>query len=67
MNAEHELFGLDRTVAALNGAVDEPPEGILRAVDEAVADFVQEEEQFDDLTMLCIEYRGAQGAQGEGR
>jgi sigma-B regulation protein RsbU (phosphoserine phosphatase) len=64
MNTEHELFGLERTVDALNTAVDEPPEGILHAVDRAVADFVGEAEQFDDLTMLCVEYRGRQ-AEGE--
>ena len=65
MNAEHELFGLERTVDALNAAADEPPEGILAAVDKAVADFVGEAEQFDDLTMLCVEYRGAE-AEEEG-
>ena len=58
MNTEHELFGMERTLAALNAAMDEPPEGILRAVDGAVAAFVGEAEQFDDLTMLCIEYLG---------
>ncbi len=63
MNAGRELFGLDRTVEALNAAMDEPPEGILHAVDKAVADFVGEAEQFDDLTMLCIEYRGRQDAE----
>ena len=62
MNVEHELFGTDRTVDALNTAMDEPPEGILHAVDQAVADFVGEAEQFDDLTMLCIEYQGRQDA-----
>ena len=60
MNIEHELFGMDRTVDALNAAMDEPPEGILRSVDRAVADFVGEAEQFDDLTMLCVEYLGRQ-------
>ena len=39
-------------------AMDELPEGILQTVDEAVAAYVGEAEQFDDLTMLCIEYRG---------
>ena len=57
-NSDKELFGRDRTVRALNSARNEPPEGILRAVDEAVADFVGDAEQFDDLTMLCIEYIG---------
>ena len=57
-NADEELFGLDRTLQALNSAMDESPEGILQAVDEAVAAFVGDAEQFDDLTMLCIEYSG---------
>ena len=65
MNSEHELFGEERTVAALNTAADEPPEGILHAVDRAVADFAGEAEQFDDLTMLCIEYRGKQAEEKE--
>ena len=57
-NSGKELFGRDRIIQALNTAMDEAPEGILQAVDKAVSDFVGEEEQFDDLTMLCIEYRG---------
>ena len=31
--------------------------------DKAVAEFVGEAEQFDDLTMLCVEYRGRQAAE----
>ena len=57
-NAEKELFGIERTVRALNTAMDQSPEKILQAVDNAVADFVGEAEQFDDLTMLCVEYLG---------
>ena len=53
-----ELFGMERTVAALNSAGDASPERLLAAVDESVRRFVGEAEQFDDLTMLCIEYRG---------
>ena len=66
MNADKELFGLDRTLTALNAAKDEPPEGILRSVDDAVARFVGDAEQFDDLTMLCIEYRGKQNEGADG-
>ena len=36
------------------------PETVLRRVQEAVDGFVQDAEQFDDLTMLCLEYRGPQ-------
>jgi len=57
-NSEEELFGRNRIIQALNSVKDEPPEGLLRAVTEAVTAFVGEAEQFDDLTMLCIEYRG---------
>ena len=57
-NSEEELFGRNRIVQALNSAMDESPEGLLRAVTEAVTAFVGEAEQFDDITMLCIEYRG---------
>ena len=57
-NAENENFGRERILQALNTAMDELPEGILQTVDKAVADYVGEAEQFDDLTMLCIEYRG---------
>ena len=57
-NASQELFGMERTVAALNGAADKNPEQILRRVHEAVGLFAGGEPQFDDQTMLCLEYRG---------
>ena len=57
-SADKELFGMDRAVQALNDAADQSPEGLLRAVNAAVSRFVGDAEQFDDLTMLCIEYRG---------
>lgn len=53
-----ELFGTERMIAALNEAVDLPPEGVLKKVREAVDAFVKDAEQFDDLTMLCLEYKG---------
>ena len=46
------------TVDALNQAADKSPEEILQAVNSAVESFVGDAEQFDDLTMMCIEYRG---------
>ena len=57
-NAENVLFGAERTLAALNLEPDAAPEQILKNVRRAVDDFVQDAEQFDDLTMLCLEYRG---------
>ena len=66
MNAGKELFGLERTLRALNAAKDAPPDGVLRSVDEAVARFAGGAEQFDDLTMMCVEYRGKAEAKGGG-
>ena len=57
-DARGELFGTDRMLAALNTAPDAAPVTILKNVREAVDIFVKEAEQFDDLTMLCVEYRG---------
>ena len=56
-NAEKELFGTDRMLAALNADADAAPEDVLRRVRRAVDEFVQDAEQFDDLTMLCVEFR----------
>ena len=48
-------------ITALNEGAGEDPEQILRHVRSAVDEFVQDAEQFDDLTMLCIEYNGPTG------
>lgn len=57
-DASNNLFGTDLMVEALNRAKDASPEEILACVDSAVNDFVKEAEQFDDLTMMCLEYKG---------
>ncbi len=62
-DANEEMFGLERTLSALNTCVDKGPEEILESVEEAVRDFVGEAEQFDDLTMMCIEYKGNQNGE----
>ena len=53
-----EMFGAERMTAALNTCADRSPEVILRRVRSAVDDFVGDAEQFDDLTMMCLEYKG---------
>jgi len=60
--ASGELFGMDRLVKALNTDPDADPEQVLQNVQAGVDAFVQDAEQFDDLTMLCIRYNGAQKA-----
>ncbi len=56
-DAENKLFGTERMLAALNAAAEEGPELLLKSVRGAVDAFVKDAEQFDDLTMLCLEYR----------
>ena len=53
-----EMFGIERMVAALNTCGEGTSEEILRNMRSTVDAFVGEAEQFDDLTMMCIEYKG---------
>ena len=57
-NAQIEMFGTERMLTVLNQDAALSPEATLRNVRRAVDDFVQDAEQFDDLTMLCLEYKG---------
>ena len=59
---DDEMFGTDRMLDALNTEPDAGPERLLKNVRDAVDDFVDGAEQFDDLTMLCLEYRGSKGS-----
>ena len=58
--ADGNMFDTERMLAALNREPHAAPEQILRNVRVSVDDFVKDAEQFDDLTMLCIEYKGKQ-------
>ena len=58
-DGDENLFGMDRMVQALNISSDAAPEEILKNVRKSVDEFVKEAEQFDDLTMLCFEYRSS--------
>ncbi len=57
-NAENQLFGTDRMVEALNENPQASPQEILKNIRKSVDGFVGSAEQFDDLTMLCMEYTG---------
>ena len=57
-NANNELFGLDRTLLAAGSCGKNPqPVEVLKTVRGKIGDFVEDAEQFDDLTMLCMKYR----------
>jgi sigma-B regulation protein RsbU (phosphoserine phosphatase) len=53
-----ELFGTKRMLEALNLDAEADTVTLLRSVRRAVDGFVGTDEQFDDLTMLCFEYKG---------
>ena len=57
-NVKNELFGTDRMLDALNADSYAPVEELLRNVRKAVSEFTAGAEQFDDLTMLAVEYTG---------
>ena len=57
-NTAEEMFGTDRMIEALNTCAGASPEEILKCVTDAVNAFVGEAAQFDDITMLCLEYKG---------
>ena len=59
-NVKDELFGTDRMLDALNEDNYVPVEELLRNVRKAVSDFASGAEQFDDLTMLAVEYTGTE-------
>ena len=59
VNARDEQFGTVRAIEALNHAPDSSPRELLENVHRDVDAFVGGADQFDDLTMLCLEYRGA--------
>ena len=53
------MFKVNRIIDALNEDPDASPERILGAVHRKISEFVRDAEQFDDLTMLCLEYKGS--------
>jgi len=60
-NDAQELFGTERMIEALNRQPEAEPMDVLKNVRKAVDEFVKDAEQFDDLTMLCLEYKGPTG------
>ena len=45
-------------VEALNRNPDADPKQVLSGIRKAVDDFAQGAEQADDLTMMCLEFKG---------
>ena len=60
VDQQHAISGVSRETmhSVLNEEHGAAPGRILKHVRKGVDAFVQDAEQFDDLTMLCLEYRG---------
>lgn len=52
-----ELYGDDRLKEVLNKNTDKSPHELLPLIKEDIDKFVGEAPQFDDITMLCLEYK----------
>ncbi len=61
-NISDELFGEERLKDALDENADKDMKGLLYAVEQAMEAFVGEAEQFDDITMLGIKFKGRENA-----
>ena len=57
-DSNEQLFGTERMITALRKADNSTPEEVLRIVRSDVDQFVGKAPQFDDLTMLCLQYLG---------
>ena len=56
-NVNNELYGMERLGAILNTVKNGTPHEILPAVKQDIDEFVGEAPQFDDITMLCLEFK----------
>ena len=61
-NAAGELFGSERMLRALNRKPAAEPTELMENVRSDIDSFVGEAPQFDDITMLMLEYKGPQNS-----
>ena len=61
-NAHDELFGTERMLTALNKHAQATPQELLPAVRKEIDRFVTTTPQFDDITMLVLDYWGPEGS-----
>lgn len=56
-NASNELFGMERLDETVKGLSKATPKEVLDKIQASVDEFVGDAPQFDDLTMLCLEFK----------
>lgn len=57
-DAQKNMFGTDRMLESLNSRPDVTLTELIAGVRNDLNSFVGDEEQFDDITMVCLEYKG---------
>ncbi len=65
--ADQELYGMERLQAVLDRSREDTPHELLPAVKADIDAFVGEAEQFDDITMLCVEFKSCMKEERGGR
>lgn len=65
INDKEELFGEDRLLNILNENLDLSPEQMVKKIQEEINKFTGDVEQFDDITMVCVMYKGSKKIQKE--
>ena len=60
--SDGELFGEERLLECFSGTNNNTAKDILENVKQSVDAFVNGNDQFDDITMLCFRYIGSDGA-----
>ncbi|MBR3145339.1 MAG: PP2C family protein-serine/threonine phosphatase [Clostridia bacterium] len=57
-DVDGNMFGTGRMVDTLNFDPNAKPCDVLKNISASIETFSKDAEQFDDLTMLCLEYKG---------
>ena len=60
-NAEQQMFGENLMIRSLNEYKDNSPKQLIKGVWSEINAFVKDAPQFDDVTMLCVEFKGENG------
>lgn len=64
---EKKFYGETRLFQTAGRARGKEPKEFLQAVQKDIEDFQGEEEQFDDITMLALQYRGGSFLKKSGK
>lgn len=56
-DAENQMYGMERLEKVLNENLEKKPEDLIHTIRQDINDFVGDAPQFDDITMLCLEYK----------